>query len=383
MRACEPLLGSACVLLAVFLVHHVLWPADVPTPGTPLPPASVQQASDDIPSSPPDTDTPPSRLAVAERTLTGDARRQIAPWLADGRYHVARRHLLDRAAAASHNHRPRLLGALLTLLGEVSIEARDFGAARLYLAEALTLFGELADGIGQAHVHAQLGHLHIRSRAVARHAGQAYDRLLLARFQLSRQAHDAAERNLRLAIDASIDIDRHATAASALVTLARLYRERGQVADAEQALLGAVRFHAASGRSQQAQHLLEQLQRAGVDHGRLHRARVEMARALRQYEHDTRQWRQAREYQSLYAYYRHAGHEERAWRFRLRAADSLARISSRAMYFRQADVMAILYNANRDMERATRNVEQASRLFAQHGEPLLAERVAGWREYIY
>ncbi|MCZ7596907.1 MAG: hypothetical protein M5U09_02865 [Gammaproteobacteria bacterium] len=92
---------------------------------------------------------------------------------------------------------------MLALLGEVATESLDLGAAEIFLTESIDTFRLVGDGVGEAYATMQLGRMHIKSRQVARHAGRAYDLLLLARYQLHHFQYDAAQANVREVIRAS------------------------------------------------------------------------------------------------------------------------------------------------------------------------------------
>ncbi len=388
MKIEDSVLGVAFVILAIFLLNQLLFSLDEDGEQTARAPAvdSRSITAETKPASQVDLAEIHRSLAPAPM-LRNEAvdrhRRQIESLMAAGRNLEARAILIQRAARANAAGDMRELGYVLALLGEVSFESRDFGAAQLYLDESVDSFRAIGDSVGEAYAYLQLGRMHIKSRSIARHAGEAYNLMLLARYQLSTFQYDEAEENLRRVLDASMAIDRFGTAASALSSLARVMRETGRTYEAEQAIFDAAELHAASGREFKARELLEALLAQGVDPYRVEQRRGDIDDALAQFELDTRQVFQARDYRSLYYQYRNAGSDERAWQFRIKAADMLAQTSKRAMYYRQPDVMAILYNSNFAMANARRYVEQARSLFTTQGEKELAESAGNLSELIF
>lgn len=315
--------------------------------------------------------------------LLDTLRGEIQAMLDAGDHLEARAHLIERAALANSEGDKKSLGYVLALLGEVSIESRDLAAAGIYLVESLSVFDESGDTVGQAYAYMQLGRMHIESRAIARHASDAYNLILLARFQMTNYQDDAAEANLREAIGASLDIDRFGTAASALESLARLQAGKGLTSQSEESLFRAAELYAACGQAHRAAGILDKLAAQGVDRTRIDENRRTVAEALETFEIDTGYVRQARDYRSLYYQYRHAGDEKRAWSFRIRAAQVLAQSSKRAMYYRQPDVMALLYESNFAMINAESFVEHAAMLFASQGAEDMARSARNLTSLIF
>ena len=369
--------GVMFIILAVFLLNRLLTfsAGDVADTGDVVESRPVAEVTEPVV----EVDLERIRRSLAPaRMLRNDAidryRHEVEALVESGDTLAARAVLIDRAAEANESGDRRTLGYILALLGEVSFESRDFGAAQIYLDEALGHFTAIGDSIGEAYAYMQFGRMHIKSRAIARHAGEAYNLMLLARYQLSHFQYDAAETNLARVIDASLAIDRFGTAAGALTSLSRVIRETGRTHEAEQALSRAAELHAASGREFKARELLEELLAQGVDPYLVDQRRAAVDRALTRFHEDTRQVLQARDYRSLFYQYRNAGNDRQAWTFRIKAADMLAQTSKRAMYYRQPDVMAILYNSNFAMASAHRYVEQARSIYRAEGEQELAER---------
>ncbi len=373
-------LGAVFVCLTVFLVHRLF----DREPGTPVVTASSAPAVDSAPRTTPTvTGIQPLPLPLAELHRADHLRRDIDRLLSAGDHLDAIARLLGEAERAGLDGAKPLLGEILVLLGEVSIDAGDLDGAELYLMEALDVFQQAGDRGGVATAQLVLGKMHIRSREMARAASDAYNLLLLARFQLSDFQHQEAESNLQLAVDSSIELRRYGTAASALLSLARLYTETGRTHDSELARLKAADLLARTGQEMRATRILQGLEAAGADPVLLTAGRERVDSSLRQFNDDVAHAAQAAHYRSLYYYYRSVGKHEQAWTFRVRAAGILARASKRAMYFRQPDVMALLYNSNFAMAKARFFVKSASEGFAASGETERAGEAASTVRQIY
>ncbi len=385
MQSRDALPGVTFIILATFLVNYLVNLAGTDEPATPgINPESIAATTQPIV----EVDLQAIRRTLSPaRMLRNDAvdryRLEIESLIESGEDLEARTLLTRHAARANAEGDRKSLGYILALIGEISFEARDFAAARIYLDESLRHFIDSGDPIGEAYAYMQLGRMHIKSRSVARHAAEAYNLMLLARYQLSHFQYDAAVTNLQRVVEASLAIDRFGTAASALTSLARAFRSTGRTQDAEQALFRAAELHAASGRDLIANGILDELHAAGVDPYIVDRHRDAVDTALAQFQADTRQVVQARDYRTLYYQYRNSGQDERAWSFRVQAAQALAQTSSRAMYYRQPDVMAILYNSNFAMANARRYIDQARSLFETQGADVLAERAGALESSIF
>ncbi len=373
-------LGAIFVCLAVFLVHRAFDRED----GATVVAAPPAPAVDSVPAAAPSAaELQPLPLPPAELHHADHLRRDIDRLLGSGEHLEAIARLLAEAERAGLDGARPLLGEILVLLGEVSIDAGDLDGAELYLMEALDVFQQAQDRGGIATAQMVLGGMHIRSRELARAGSDAYNLLLLARFQLSEFQYLEAESNLQLAIESSIGLRRYGTAASALLSLARLYTGSGRTHDAELARLEAAELLARTGQERRAGEILLTLEAAGADPGLLAAGRDRVERSLRQFNDDVAHAAQAAHYRSLYYHYRSVGRHEQAWSFRVRAANILARASKRAMYFRQPDVMALLYNSNFAMARARFFVESASEGFAAIGESERAGEAASMIRQIY
>lgn len=307
----------------------------------------------------------------------------FAAMLARGEYDQLRERLLNMAALAVSNGNKGDLGHVMSLLGQLSIEERDLDSAEVYLLEALDVYQALGDEVGAAQVYMQLGRAQLKSREIARTAGTSYDRLLVARWQLSQDQFAAAEQNFRQVIDESLPVNRYGTAASAYRSLTRMYTKNGNTFEAERSAMEAARLYAASGQLHQAETTVEMLRRAGVEDWRIFEIEQEIRRGYEQFQASVHQIERARDYRQLYNHYRSQGDQDRAWKLRLLANKSLKNVSKRAMYHRQPDALALLYVSNDDKSRARRYFERAKKTFDSEGLDALSTQVARLEAQIF
>lgn len=298
-------------------------------------------------------------------------------------YGLLRHELLTRAARAVSEGDKDSLGEVLSLLGQLSIEEQDLDSAEVYLMESLDVYETLGDDVGVAGVHMQLGRLHLKSRQLARTAGEAYDKLLVARWQLSHNDLSAAEQNFKDVIEETLAVNRYGTAASAYYSLVRLYTRNNNTFEAQRAATEASRLYAASGQLQRARAALEQLREAGVENWRMYEIEQEIERSFAEFERSVQQIERARDYRQLYNHYRSQGDQDRAWKLRLQASRSLKNVSKRAMYHRQPDALALLYVSNEDMGRAKDYFETAKQAFDEAGLEGLSSQTEKLRGQIF
>ena len=282
-------------------------------------------------------------------------------------YGLLRDLLLKKAAEAVASNDKNQLGHVMSLLGQLSIEEQDLDSAEVYLKEALDVYQSLGDTVGAAQVYIQLGRGRLKSRELARTAGDTYDRLLVARWQLSQGQHSAAEQNFRYVVDKSLAVSRYGSAASAYYSLVQLYTDEGNTFEAEQAAMEAARLYAASGQLQRAKGSIVPLRQAGVEEWRLNNIEQEIHRSYTEFEASVHQIERARDYKQLYNHYSAQGDQDRAWKLRLLASKSLKNVSKRAMYHRQPDALALLYVSNDDMGRAKNYFNIAKQTFDNEG----------------
>jgi hypothetical protein len=309
--------------------------------------------------------------------------RQIQDSINNGQFKQARVKLLEMAALAVRQNDKNKLSNYMLLLGKVATNEMEFDAAEVYLQEALDIAVQSGDTMTEANTYQQLGKLHIRSRELARIAGNAYENLWHVKNQIYRGEYRFAEDNLRQIIDTSIGIQRYGAAAGAYQTLAKFHRRFHDDYQAQNASLEAAKLYASSGQLNRSRQIVTELEQQGVDPTTLGLMNAEITDLFEQHQNNVEQTGQARDYQMLYQYYNSKGEFERAWKLRILASKSLARTSARSMYSRQADVMAILYSSNFAMEKAHRYLNQASRLFAKQGEDDLYASTQDMHSLIY
>ncbi|MBX2867744.1 MAG: hypothetical protein KTR18_03680 [Acidiferrobacterales bacterium] len=286
----------------------------------------------------------------------------------NGAFGALKNRLLNLAAEAVSQNQKDSLANTLVLLGQVSIEQQNLSAAEVYLFEALDILEPGKDDEIRTNIYVQLGRTYLKSRQIARDAGYAYDALQIGRTQLKQRRFDLAETNIRLAIDHSLSIHRYNAAASGYESLAHLYRTIGDVFQAEEAQLEAIRLYSSSGQTDMSLSLLEKAKNAGIDEWRLFDMEQQIATNRQTYEESISQIGTAKDYRRLYNYYLNQGDKQRAWHFRLLASQSLEEVSKRAMFHRQQGVLAILYNSNEAMSKAKRYFADASARFEETGD---------------
>ena len=286
-----------------------------------------------------------------------------------GAFGTLKNRLLNLAADAVNTDQPEELANILLLLGQVSIEQQNLSAAEVYLFEALDVLDSNANEQLKAGIYMQLGRTYLKSRQIARNAGNAYDALQIGRTQFSQGRIALAEANIRYAIEHSLSINRYNAAASGYETLAKLYQSIGNKYESEEAQLNAIRLYSSSGQTAESLSILEQLKSVGVEQWRLLNIEEQVAENQQSYEQSITQIGTAKDYQRLYNYYLHQGDKRRAWHFRLLASQSLEEVSKRAMFHRQQGVLALLYNSNDAMTKAKHYFANASERFeAEHNQ---------------
>jgi hypothetical protein len=354
----------------------------------PYRPMAEMKQSDDEPAIPV-LDRPVWDLELESELVSRTARtvKEMSPDLArlldQKEYGLLRERLLVRAALAVSAQDKRELGHVMSLLGQLSIEEHDLDSAEVYLLEALDVYQSQGDTVGAAQVYMQLGRTHLKAREIARTAGDSYDRLLVARWQLSQGRLSAAEQNFRQVVEESLAVNRYGTAASAHYSLAQLYTRNGNAFEAERSAMEAARLYAASGQLHRAKQTVDVLRGAGVEEWRLFEMSQEIERSYAEFEASVYQIERARDYRQLYNHYRSQGDEARAWNLRLLASRSLRNVSRRAMFHRQPDALALLYVSNDDKGRARNYFEIAKKTFDDEGLDELSTQVARLKGQIH
>ena len=283
--------------------------------------------------------------------------------LGNGEYKQARIELLKLASAAVQKDDKSQLGDTMLLLGEVAIEQQELGAAEIYLQESLYLMMSLGNSLGTARCYQQLGKLNIKARALARQASNTYDKLWQARNATSRGYYQGVSESLHLVVEENLEIHRYGAAADAWEALAELHDKLHDDYLAQQARIEAALLYASTGRLVRSRKLIAGLDRQQVGEGELIQLKQQIDDLFEQHQQDQIQTSRAHDYQMLYHHYQRSGDIERAWSFRIKASQSLARTTDRSVFQRQADIIAVLYNSNFAMERARRYLDQAVTLY--------------------
>ena len=315
----------------------------------------------------------------------GDARRdqQIRYLLQEQEYAQARTLLLEVAAAAVLRDDQDKIGNTLLLLGEVAIYQQELFAAEVYLQEALYLTMEQDNVLGTARTFQLLGQLNIRARELARRAANTYDELWQARNAIVRGFYKDVNESLHTVIDENLAIRRYGAAADAWETLGALHDKQFDGYQAQQARLEAARLYAATGQMTHVHRLLDGLDRSLISDVDVADIEREMAVLFEQHEEDVIRMSQARDYQMLYHHYMRLGKVEQAWKFRVKSSETRANGSDRAMFQRQADVVAVLYNSNYAMDRARKYLDQAGSIYQDNDARDMQDETRDMESLIY
>lgn len=346
------------------------------------PAVAVEQTVDE--QEPPMVD-PALDHALQEKTIASVSKLDplLNTLMRNGAYGAVKNRLLNLASAAVADQELDRLSQILLLLGQVSIEEQNLGAAEVYLFEALDVVASGGNEPARAEIYMQLGRTYLKSREVARDAGYAYDALQIARNQLSKRQYHRAEQNIRYAIEQSLSINRYNAAASAYQTLNTLYLTIGDRYQAEESLLEAIRLYSSSGQTRISTALLAELRAGDIEPWRLLDVENQIEANRKTYEESITQIGIARDYQRLYNYYLNQGNVGRAWHFRLLASRSLEEVSKRAMFHRQQGVLALLYNSNDAMANAKHYFSEARERFSSQGNKERVTQTAALDKGVY
>jgi len=309
--------------------------------------------------------------------------KQIQQLLVEGQFKQARTHLLEIAAEAVEQDDEKKLGDILLLLGGVAIDEQEINTAEMLLHEALEIAIRRGDTMAMGNSYQQLGRLNIKTRALARYAGEAYDKLWLARNEIFRGEFRDAQNNLQEVIEANLKIRRYGAAASALETMVDFHYRFSDNYQAEQAGIEAAKLYASSGQMSRSQRVLDKLRENGMTQDQQAALTKEILDLRQQQEDDAAYAAEARDMQMMYHYHLQNGDRQRAWDLRIKASETLAKTSDRSMFQRQAEVMAILYSSNFAMDRAKHYLNQAGNLFSGQGADEQAEQIAAMQALIY
>ena len=125
------------------------------------------------------------------------------------------------------------------------------------------------------------------------------------------------------------------------------------------------------------------LDRGFINDNEMAELQGEMNQLFKQHQNDLSKSSQARDYQMLYHHYLRKGEIERAWNFRIQASKTLANSSDRAMFQRQADVIAVLYNSNFAIDRAKKYLDRAGAIYQGEGSRDQFEQTRDLEQLIY
>ena len=307
----------------------------------------------------------------------------LANLLAAENYNALREELLKLAAVAVTQKDKKRLGYILNLLGQVSIQEQDVYSAEVYLLEALDIFQNLQDEIGVAQINLQLGRTHLKSRQIARVAGTAYDELQVGRWYLAHQMPSVAEPYIRKSIDRNLSINRFGSAASAYESLVKLFLNENNFDAAAVAAHESARMFASSGKIDRANTVLGLIPTNVNNAWQLTQLRTELDENYTRYKKGVLQIERARDYRRLYYFYKNQGDQERAWKFRLLASNSLGEVSKRTLFHRQQGVLAILFNSNDSIDQAERYFVKAQNTFDNNGLTELSDETSALNSQIY
>ena len=309
--------------------------------------------------------------------------RRIRDLLHQRRYAEARTLLLEVAAAAVQQDDQGRLGDTLLLLGEVAINQQELSAAEIYLQEALYLAMSQHNVPATARCYQLLGQLNIRARELARRASNTYDQLWQARNAIARGMYRGVDENLHAVIEENLAIRRYGAAADAWEALASLHDRVQDGYQAQLARLEAARLFASTGQMTHVQRLLDGLDRSLLSDNGLAAIEREMSELFEQHQQDLVRSSQARDYQMLYHHYLRNGQPEKAWKFRIKASETLANASDRVMYQRQSDVIAVLYNSNFAIDRAKKYLDRAGSLYQDSGDAEMLQQTRDMESMIF
>ncbi len=300
-----------------------------------------------------------------------------------GRFERAKEKLLDRALDAVSASDNNALAFQLSELGELALLQGDTGMAEVYLQEALELYEEYGNELEVAGIHLQKGRLHLFLRQRARRASDAYDQLLIARWNIHHGFFAEAEGTLRKIVDDNLALNRYGAAASAYETLFSGYSKDALFEQAHRAGIDAIKLYAAAGNEPQVNRVLGLLKQQGFSDFESDQLSVEISQLYGEYEASVQAIGAARDYALLYNQLSSKGDALQAWRFRKQAEQSLANASKRAQYRRQPDVLVELYRSNWSIDSAKNSLQKASAVYSRYGLDEDVQRSKKLREQIY
>ncbi|MCH7882232.1 MAG: hypothetical protein IIB69_11795 [Proteobacteria bacterium] len=374
----DPIVVIALIILAICVQWLIFGEQIKPSQVGLLPQQSLEEIPVSLPPSR-EIDTQINDLGLDNQNLE----QQIRALLHDGIFKQARTELLEVAALAASRGDEKQISNTLLLLGEVAIDEQELAAAEVFLQEALDIAIEQGDVMTTAHTYRQLGRLNIKSRELARSAGETYDKLWVVRSQIYQGDYRNVIEDLERIIDASLQIRRYGAAASAWETLSDYHNRFHDNYLATQAASEAAKLYASSGQLAYSRAVVDRLIRNGLSLNQLETLNQEIHTLFEQHQEDMMRIAQAKDLQLLYRHYKGKGENKRAWNLRIKASQALAKTSERSMYQRQSEVMAILYSSTFAMKKAKRYLRQAGALYAAEGVGELYLDARDMQEFIY
>ncbi len=275
--------------------------------------------------------------------------------------------LLQQASqeVSSGNH--ELTIARLLELGALSIDSLNLTDAELYLEEALLLSKAIGSARLTGSSYQLLGHLHIKKRNLARRAAHAYDSLLVVRNRIALGQYQGNLETLQTIIGDNLLMGRLGAAAGAWTTLASLHEKQFDLYQANLANIEAARLFAKTGSIIRARELVNGLSINEIDAYSVSALAEEIEHLARQYEQNKHQLNAAQDLRSLYYHYKERGDDSKAWEYRLKASELMAKTGDQLMFQRHPDVLAVLYKSNNSMEKARDYLQLAVSAFNSEG----------------
>lgn len=291
--------------------------------------------------------------------------------------------LLQSASENANRGSYQKMAKQLLQLGSISVQALNLIEAELYAEEALTIGKKIGSKPLMAQSYQQLGHINIVRRNLARRSAHAYDSLLIVRNRIAMGQFSDTQSTLGMIIDDNMALGRYGAAASAWETLALFYDKQYDDYLADQARMEAARLFASSGSINRARSLAESISTRGYDVQNATDLKAEIESLALTHEQDKHRTAAARDLKSLYYHYLERGDDKKAWEFRLKAAQVLLKNNNQAMFYRQPDVLAVLYKSNQSMDLAKKYLQQAESLFGEAGMLESVEKTRSMQSLVF
>ena len=299
----------------------------------------------------------------------------IAEQMPSGDSQDIKQGLMAQASDAVRQSDRLRLGNTLALLGAAELNDNDLDGARVYLDEALSVYEEEYDALGIGSVELLRSRVETVARENARDAAGAYEVMQIAAWMISKGRFFETEYPVRTAIEENLRLERFGSAAAGYEMLERGYRSIGNALSANEAAAEAIKLHAASGRIETANKVLQRLELNAASYDELEQLKSSIKQLGLGFQRSILNIGHSKDFERLYRNLISAGDPVQAWTFRQKANQSLAQVSSRAMHYRQTGIVALLYNSNRNKEAASKSLERAKTLFIEESRDDLLEYV--------